>query len=170
MSRWLLEGHAVYTDFTSIYGPFYFLYSWIVHTFLGGASTHTATRLAGILPWVLTCMLAFTFTLRVTGSRAMALIAWLAVLRSLAFLAAEPGHPQEICVLLLVGILVLASSPTPLRLAFAAALAAALTLTKINLGVFVCAGFALALANGLPSGRMRNNLLATLGGLCSAAP
>ena len=45
MSRWLMDGHSVYGEFNSIYGPFYFLYVWTAHTLLGGSASHTTARL-----------------------------------------------------------------------------------------------------------------------------
>src|SRR5262249_12079190 len=110
------------------------------------------------------------YVLTATRSRATALLTWLAVLRILSFLAAEPGHPQEICVFLLVGLLVAALRPTPVRLALCGALLAALTLTKINLGVFASAGFVLAMANELRFTRGRRLLVGLLGAACAAGP
>jgi hypothetical protein len=170
MSRWLLDGHSVYGDFSSIYGPFYFFYVKTAHTFFGASASHTATRLVAVVPWVLTCLVAFRYTLRVTGSRAAALLVWLAVLRTLAFLAMEPGHPQEICVLLLVGLVAVSARPHPARLAVCGALVAALALAKINLGVFAGDGLLLALVCALPPGRSRNLLLAGIGFVCVATP
>ncbi len=173
MSRWLLDGHSVSTgEFNSIYGPFYFFYVKTAHTFLGASASHTATRLVAVVPWVLTCLVAFRYTLRVTGSRAAALVAWLRTgpPRTLAFLAMEPGHPQEICVLMLVALIAMSNRPHPARLAACGALVAALALAKINLGVFAGDGFLLALVCALPPGRARRLFVAMTGIICVATP
>ena len=170
MSRWLLDGHSVYGEFNSIYGPFYFLYEWTAHMLLGGSASHSTARLLAVVPWVLTCTVAFGYTLRTTASRAAALVAWLAVLRTLAFLTAEPGHPQEICVLLIVGLVVIAARPRPACLGAVGASVAALALTKINLGLFAGAGLLLALVSVLPAGRGRQMAVALVGTLCVATP
>lgn len=170
MSRWLLDGHAVYGEFNSVYGPFYFLYERIAHMLAGGSASHTATRMFAVLPWVATCVLAFGYTLRTTRSVAAAMVTWLAVLRTMAFLAAEPGHPQEICVLLLCAVVALSLSHKTSRLAAAGAVVAALALTKINLGVFAGSGLLLAMAGTLPEGRTRRMVLPLIGMLCFVAP
>jgi hypothetical protein len=170
MSRWLMNGHAVYRDFQSVYGPFYFLYKWIAHSLLGGSVSHATARVISIVPWVLTAMVAFSYMLRMSRSRALALIAWLAVLRTLNFLVAEPGQAQEICILLIVLLVALASRPEPRSLAIAGALIAALFLTKVNLGVYVGAGLVLAGVSELPAGRGRVTFLSITGVVCVLAP
>jgi hypothetical protein len=170
MSRWLLEGHSVYGEFNSIYGPFYFLYQWIAHTLLGGVTSHSTARLIAVAPWVLTSVMAFTYSLSATRSYAAAMVTWLAVLRTLAFMEAEPGHPQEICVLLLAGLILAMRWPSSRRLALGGAILAALTLTKINLGVFAAGGLVLALASELRTVRVRGPILELVGAVCVAAP
>ena len=170
MSRWLLDGHSVYGEFSSVYGPFYFLYTWVIHTLIGGSTSHTAARLIAVVPWVVTCLAVFRYILRITGSRVAALAAWLTVLRALAFFAAEPGHPQEISVLLMVGLLTAAARPSPARLAAVGALVAALLLTKINLGAFAVMALLPLCISALPAARGRNLLLAIAVIICAASP
>jgi len=170
MSRWLMDGHSVYGEFNSIYGPFYFLYVWTAHTLLGGSASHTTARLIAVVPWVLTCVVTLGYTLRMTRSRAAALVAWIVVLRALTFFALEPGHPQEISMLLVVALLAAGIRPNPSNLIAAGALVAALFLTKINLGVFAGAALLLVSVSSLPAGRARNVLIGVMGGICVAAP
>jgi hypothetical protein len=103
-------------------------------------------------------------------SRAEAFVGWLAVLRALTFFANEPGHPQKLCVLLMVGLLVAAGRPFPAGLAAVGALIVALTLTKINPGIFVSSGLLLALVSALPSGRARTLTTAAVGTICVVSP
>jgi hypothetical protein len=175
MSQWLLEGHPVYRDFHSIYGPFYFLYKWIAHTLLGGVVSHSTARLIGVALWTGSALLSFVCTFLVTRSRIAALAAWLLALRSLAFIAAEPGHPHEICILLVLAILALsctgpASRPRRLQLAIMGALAAALTLTKINIGVYVCAALVLSALAATRHSGARRILFPIVAAACVAAP
>jgi len=171
MSRWISEGHAVYRDFHSIYGPFYYLYQWVGRAAGAGSVSHASTRLFATLPWVLTSLLAFGYTLRATRSRLAALAAWLVTLRVLAFIASEPGHPQEICVLLVAAVLALTvTRARPAHLAATGALVAALTLTKINLGVYVGAGVLLAALAATRTCRTRTILFAAMTAVCLAAP
>jgi hypothetical protein len=173
MSRWLFEGHPVYREFHSIYGPFYFLYKWVAHSVLGGVVSHSAARLIAVVPWTLTALLAFGYTMRATGSWVAALAAWFVSLRMLAFIAAEPGHPQEICILLVLALVAVAaignSGPRPWQLAAAGAISAALTLTKINLGIYVGAGLILAVL-AATRGRIALTSMLLVAAACIAAP
>ena len=171
MSRWMADGHPVYRDFQSIYGPFYYLYKALGHAATGGLVSHATGRLIAIFPWVLTSVLVFGYTLRATRSRIAALAAWLVILRMLAFIAAEPGHPQEICVLLVTALIaVMATRLRPMHFAAAGALVAALTLTKINIGVYSGAGVLLVSLAAMRAGRTRAILFGAMAALCLAAP
>ena len=44
MARWMTEGHSVYREFNSIYGPFYYLYKSVAHTIAGGVVSHSSSR------------------------------------------------------------------------------------------------------------------------------
>ena len=82
-------------------------------------------------------------------SLAAAAIAWLLIFRTLALFRNEAGHPQELCMLLLLGTAAVfgwCDDKRWRRTALAAGiLTAALLLVKINIGIFV----ALAIALGL---------------------
>jgi len=80
----------------------------------------------------------------------------LLVFRVLSFFTNEPGHPQELCLLLLVflaGSGILATNPRRLSVAMtvAGSIAAALTLVKVNIGIFAILGVALAVSFQSPS-------------------
>src|SRR5436190_6424108 len=91
-----------------------------------------------------------------TRSIALASISHLLVVQSLSFFADEPGHPQELCIALLVcllGCALFLDSPGRRRPALIGLgfLAAALFMTKINIGIFVVVGLGIALLAAAPS-------------------
>lgn len=147
--RSLLDGHRMYDDIYSLYGPLYNALYGLVYVVLHVPLTHTAGRLIAAVFW-LTYTAGFAlFCHRLTHSTAAMLFVYLLVLRWLAPLMNSPGHPEELCLLLLVAVLLLACSIE--RAADAATLAgigaavAGLALVKINIGVYVGGALALAL-------------------------
>ena len=143
-----LAGAKLYEEIWSGYGPVYYFYNWLIRSATGLAVDHNTVRIVSAAV-VLVCSLACAWmVLRLTQSLAAASVTHILVFRALVFFGKEPGHPQELCMLLLLGLGAsgfLAARPQTRWLATATAgsLAAALTLVKINIGIFAILAVAL---------------------------
>jgi hypothetical protein len=159
MVRQHLGGAKLFQEVFSPYGPVYYLYNWVLHSVLGVALSHNAVRITSAVV-VLGCALGCAWIAwRYTNSLAAATIAHLAVFRGLQFFGNEPGHPQELCLILMLGLVasgILAGNPRwKLEgLAAAGSLAACLMLIKVNLGIFAAMSVALAIVFQGPAGRL----------------
>ncbi len=149
-------GLKLYDQIYSSYGPVYYLYNSFVRSISGTPVTHDVTRMTTVVAWVVCALIAALIVFRFTKSLPLAAIAHVFVFVNLCFFGNEPGHPQELCMFLL---LVLAASgfmvERPERRAIAMILAgvitAALLLVKVNIGVFMTLAVALAILFQLPS-------------------
>src|SRR5262245_13336162 len=140
--RHMLRGTRLYDDVPVPYGPVYYLERWLLHGALGVPLTHDAVRLVSALHWLGAALaggfLAAAMT-RDGGFPAAAFALTLAAsVLHLRAVANEPGHPQELAVLIVnVSLLAVAAcgrARNGLRVAILGAAGAALALTKINLG------------------------------------
>ncbi len=140
------SGHALYDSVFTQYGPLYYFYEWFLHAMLSVPLTHDATRFLSILHWLLAAVVLGFAAWRITRSAFAALFVSAQGFIHLSAMANEPGHPQELVVVLLaLGILIAAGfSRRRWTIECLAVLAALLAFTKINVGVFF--GFALFLA------------------------
>ena len=146
--RQYLNGARLYEEIYSGYGPVYYFYNALLRSVTGIAVNHNAVRITSAAVVVLCSLCCAWMVLRLTKSLAAASVTHILVFRALVFFGNEPGHPQELCMLLLIG---LAASGMPSKkgtrqaaLAAAGALAAALVLIKINIGIFTILSVALA--------------------------
>jgi hypothetical protein len=145
-----LDGLRLYDQFWSGYGPVYYFYSWLLRSITGTPVTHDVVRISSLLPWLVTALVCAWIILRVTDSLVLATLAHLLTLYSLQFFAFEPGHPQELCILLLV-CLVASGTLIGQRRHFLGtillgALPAALLLIKVNIGIFAILAVGLSLS------------------------
>jgi hypothetical protein len=145
-----LDGLKLYDQFWSGYGPVYYYYNWLLRSITGTSVTHDVVRISSLLPWLLTALVCAWIILRVTDSLVLATLAHLLTLYSLHYFAAEPGHPQELCILLLV---VFVASGTligqrghAIGAVLLGALPAALLLVKVNIGIFAILAAGLSLS------------------------
>jgi hypothetical protein len=145
-----LDGLKLYDQFWSGYGPVYYFYNWLLRSSTGTPVTHDVVRISSLLPWLVTPLVCAWIILRVTDSLPLATLAHLLTLHSLAFFSSEPGHPQELCILLLVCFV--ASGPLIgqrrhlLGTILLGALPAALLLIKVNIGIFAILAAGLSLS------------------------
>jgi hypothetical protein len=152
----LLHGFRPYQDVFASYGPVYYLYACGLRFLTGTAVTHDAVRLSALVPWLVTPLLLAWLVLRATRSMALSTVAHFLTVLSLAFIAREPGHPQELGVMLLAayfaaGFLIDSPRRRTAGLILVGALAAALGLVKANIGIFVLLGAAIPLVSALPA-------------------
>jgi hypothetical protein len=153
--RQYLGGMKIYKDVFSVYGPVYYYYNAFLRTVTGTPVTHDVTRLSTLLPWSCCCLLSTWVVFRLTKSMVAACASMFFVSQSLGFFHNEPGHPQELTLMLLIGIFA-CSCVRPLGTTLTAAmmgigvLAAALCFIKVNIGAFVCISVALTLIGSRP--------------------
>ena len=141
--RGYLEGHPLYDGIFSLYGPVYYFYAWFVHGLISVPLTHDATRALCVLHWLAAALVLAVAGGLMTRSSLLAFFIFAQGMVHLRTLSNEPGHPQELVVLLLaLAVLVIAGGLNrPRSLLVLGAVSAALAFTKINVGAFF--GFAL---------------------------
>ncbi len=147
-AKHMLAGRKLYGELQTFYGPFFFLWEWVWYRLLGLPLTHDATRLRWVAVWIASSGLIAWAAFRLTRRTLLAAAAYVLAASYLWAFSQEPGHPQELCVLLVVAFVAVASGHagrTRAALPFlAGAVAAALALTKLNIGVFFFLPIALA--------------------------
>ncbi len=162
--RYLLRGRRMYDEVPILFGPAFFLYKWIVHGVLQVPLTHDAIRFELLVLWLVAVLVSGSFVVVLVSSVALALAAQFAVLSLLIMLSNEPGHPQELIVLVVVVslILSLAHRRRPLLTMLLLGVSAAVVLgLKVNLGMFAVVALGAAAATNM---RPTATLLALRGG------
>ena len=144
------NGHALYSDIWSVYGPFYYELFGGFFSLTGSAVTTDASRTIVIFLWVGSSLLFGVAAQRLTGRLAIGVTAMMAAFGALAVLAKEPMHPQGLCILLLAVFALLrgerpGAAGQPRRVRRRRRPRGAV-LTKVNLGVFAVAAVVVAAA------------------------
>src|SRR6266567_4620692 len=148
-----IEGNPLYDSVFTHYGPFYYAYEWIIHRLLSIPLTVDATRLLCLFHWLTAATLLGFAARNMTRSALTGVFVFTQATIHLTAIASEPGHPQELIVVLLaLGTLVATRDLKRSRLfEMAAIVTAGLLFTKINIGMF--SGLALLLAMHCHSSR-----------------
>ena len=146
--RQFLEGMKLYDQIQG-YGPVYYFYNWLLRITFGIPATHDTVRMSSLVPWLLTPLVCAWTVLRLTRSLLLASTTHIFTFLALSFFPAEPGHPEDLCVLLMVCLIasgLWATDPrwSWLPMIWLGALTAALLLIKVNIGVFMILAVALA--------------------------
>lgn len=134
------EGNPLYDTVFTQYGPFYYIYEWLVHSVFFLPVTHDVTRVLCIMHWLIAALV-----LGITGGVMMrsalaGVFVFMQGIVHLTLIANEPGHPQELVVILLaLGVLAAAKGINRMGVIMSLGLiGAALACTKINVGAFFC--------------------------------
>jgi hypothetical protein len=157
--HYISEGH-LYTQTFSQYGPFYFYAQGLFFELLHFPVTHDMGRLVTLGYWVASGLFATAFVYRLSKSMSLACAAGLCVMLTGQVLANQPGHPQQVILLLYMIAAYLSLLPFSERyyvnLFLIGCLGAAFVFTKVNVGVFYIVGTAYALICLLSLGRIRS--------------
>ena len=158
LAHYIDEGH-LYTKTLSQYGPFYFFVQKLVFQIFQLPVTHEMGRLVTLVYWMSSSVLAAVFVSGLGNSIFLACSAGLSVMLAAVVVTNEPGHPQQLVLLLLIAAclsLPLLTGRYRLRFFLLGCTGAALTFTKVNLGVFYIAGLAHTLFCLLPPSKIRS--------------
>jgi hypothetical protein len=160
-----LRGLPLYDQVYTQYGPAYYLWQQALHTLLGIPVTHDATRVVTLVVWLTCAVLVGAIVWLLTKRRLLTALGTVAAFMHLTRMTYEPGHPQELCVLGVLGALALTiwRLTAKTRIGPAAsmgvwALVAVTALTKVNVGAFLAAALTLGLVPSLKRTRWRTAL------------
>jgi hypothetical protein len=144
--RAFVQGHRMYDEIFSLYGPAYNLFYGLVYGPLGAPQTHDFGRVIAVTLW-LTWTAGFAlFCFQLSRSIMSTVFCFVALVVWLPTLMDSVGHPEELCLVLISAILLMTDQlertgkGEEARLASLFGLGgavAALALIKINLGVLV---------------------------------
>lgn len=173
--RAMLQGHLLYDQIYTLYGPFYYAFEGALFSVTGAPVTHDFVRFVGLFFWLWSAGLTAWFVLRLTRSFLLSALTLFLVSKLLVFFSGEPGHPEELCIVCVCLLLALAgvirgqlNSWTAGLIGF---LLAALACTKINIGLYAIFAVLLALLGASPAHRIKRILvvLVLLGSLACTA-
>lgn len=158
----ILAGKVLYKDLPG-YGPFYYWLKWVLSPLHGGQTNHDINRFQTLCLWILSCLSLSSLVWLWTRSLWLSLLGYLLSIPFLAYMCAEPGHPQEQAALLVL-VAVIGGTLTsrqhhklgPALMGFAIT---ACVLIKINIGVFLIAALCLAYVASIPRSRLSQGLL-----------
>lgn len=174
--RQYLGGMKLYEQISIPYGPVYYFYNWLLRTVTGTPATHDVIRVSSLIPWLLTALICAWIVFHFSDSLALASVTHLLVYGTLAaFFHNEPGHPQELCILLLVclvasGIVTAIPGWRSFGLISLGVLTAALLLAKVNIGTFAFLAVSLALLAHGPRIKLSRLAFYSVGAACLVLP
>jgi hypothetical protein len=171
-----LQGFPLYDDVYTQYGPAYYLWQQVLHGIVGIPVTHDATRVITLVVWLGCSALAGIPVWLLTSRLLLTAIGTAIAFFHLTQLTFEPGHPQELCLIGVMGAVAIALWQLVARgrlglpaTVVIAALAAVAALTKVNVGAFLLGAMTLGLVTSLRSSPWRNPLVTVVGALALAA-
>lgn len=167
-----LSGHPLMSQYTPLYGPFFYEVMGGVFRVLGLEPGHDNGRFVTLIVWLLASVLGGLSTFRLTRNLWLGVAAEFVTFTVLRALAYEPMSTYGLVSLLLLG-LAMTSAYRSERPRFSAALiggfVGALCLVKVNVGVFAGLAVGFAWACTLPD-RARRLILPLAGLLLVTAP
>jgi hypothetical protein len=170
-----LGGMRIYEDVFSVYGPLYYFYNWLIRIITFTPVNHDITRMSSIFPWIACSLLSGWVTLRLTRSIVFGALSVTISSMTVVFFKSEPGHPQELALLILI---MLAALPLwadieqrrPLLMLALGVLVGALLLIKVNIGIYMLGAAAMAIVSECPDSRAYRCLAFALGAGCIFLP
>jgi hypothetical protein len=157
--RAFMNGGVLYDHVRTLYGPLFYLFQGFARKVFGVPLSHDSTRAVSALVWVTAALVLFVLVYRATGSLAIATAAHFLGFRALRFLGFEALHPQDLCILLLICLVLSTLGRRSVTMACFGGLTAAAFLVKVNLGIFITAALAITLGFGLRQGWFRRLVL-----------
>jgi hypothetical protein len=152
-----LQGHRLYDEVFSQYGPAFYLLHYLSNKVLGIAVTHDTTRLITLGLWLATAVACGGIVFRLTRSIVLTAVTFVHVFVHIAPLINEPGHPETLLGFTFsLACLIAVSDRGQLETRQAVAcgtLAAIATLTKINVGGYLLLGLVIPLICATTRGR-----------------
>jgi 4-amino-4-deoxy-L-arabinose transferase-like glycosyltransferase len=141
-----LRGHPLFREVYTQYGPFFFFTRRAIYALLGVPVSHDANRLIALGEWLAAAGLCGVVAGRLTRSAWMGLLAGSLAFVHLEAFVKEPGHPQQLCMLLVATALVLWTlGRRSVGLVGIGVVCAALATTKVNIAAYLAPAILLAL-------------------------
>src|SRR5882757_9535198 len=167
--RAFIRGHRMYNDVYSLYGPLYNVFYGVLYGPLHIPVAHVTGRLIALSLW-LTWTAGFAyFCFRLSRSLVSMALCFVLTLRLLSPLMDSPGHPEELCLVLISLTLLmtcwLEEDAKSVALVGIGVAIAALTLIKINVGIFVGLPLLIVLLRN-SSNSILSTILASLAIIC----
>jgi hypothetical protein len=140
------QGHSLYAQTHTQYGPAFYWLTEPIHSVMGLPLTQDGVRLKSLLYWCGIACLAAWMVHRLCGNRSASILTGLWSGLHLEKLSLEPGHPQELA--LLLSLLAMAALARSLGWGWllAGILAGCVTMIKVNCGLTLFLGLALTAA------------------------
>jgi hypothetical protein len=160
--RSYLEGHRLFADVFTQYGPAFYVLESLIHQTLRAPLTHDFERLATVGLWVAASLASAATVLRLTRSSIAAALTLAGVFVHLAPLIGEPGHPQGPLVLVIALVALIAAwdredTLSTRQVAAIGVLTAFAVLVKVNVGLYLALGFAIPVLFAVRLSRTRIN-------------
>ena len=134
-------GLPLYERVFSQYGPFLYVYNWLIHRAAGVPLTHNARRTITVVIWLLVSSACALCVYWLAKSRVLTALTFVLVMRHLTPMTWEPGHAGELCMSLMIagvlmGLRVKSGRAGRFWWLILGAALAGLALTKINAGFY----------------------------------
>jgi hypothetical protein len=169
-----VDGHVLYDEIFTIYGPLYYMIAWLLHAVAGVPLTPDAIRFVSLTFWIATAGLTALCAWRLTRRKSLTSVVYFAMVFHLTTIINEPSHPQELCGLLLALCAAEAARAAPGQSLVPAivggAIAAGLALTKVNVGAFATLALLLAALAESGTGRAARIGRTIVGAVAVALP
>lgn len=146
-----LDGHRLFDEVFTQYGPAFYLFASFIHTVLDAPLTHDFGRFLTVGIWVACSVGCAVITWRLTESLMAAGWTFVGTFVQLVQIVNEPTHPQGLLALVVTAVVLLGAwsrehAPAMRSLAAMGMLTAVALLSKINVGTFLALGVFLPLA------------------------
>lgn len=169
-----LNGHKLYDQVYTQYGPFYYAVKWLIFRITGASVSNDSVRFVAVGIWLLYPCFCSWAILRISKSLSMAALCFSIVsIATSRVLRWEPGHPNDLSGLLLTALVfaaVFLEQRPALALPIAGVICMAAMLVKVNTGAYLALGLLaglLSFTKGLP---MRKLVYGVFAIACLAFP